>query len=78
MACAGLVELAVIHGVFEEVLGYLGKGCELCLSLCSKQILSLVSESLYSAECDAQSTATCAAEQISMAMFRALSAVTLI
>ena len=67
MACTGLIELAVIHGVFDEVLDYLGKGCELCLSLCSKQILALVSESFYSAEGAAQSTVTYVADQISKA-----------
>ena len=67
MACTGLIDLAVIHGVFDEVLDYLGKGCELCLSLCSKQILALVSESFYSAEGAAQSTVTYVADQISKA-----------
>ena len=71
MAYMGLVELAAIHGIFEEVLGYLGKGCELCLSLCCKQVLALVSESLSegqnSVECDAHPIVNYVAEQIAKA-----------
>jgi hypothetical protein len=40
-----LFDLADVQGLFEEVLGFLGSGCELMLALTSKQALATVSQS---------------------------------